>query len=297
MKKRSYLPMILFVTMLISLVGIYVLLDYGIVGVEKSSEVTRIQSVNKPVKVHFIDIGQGDSILIEVLDKKILIDAGEKEHAQTIIDYLGTYDVEKLDLVFLTHPHEDHIGGMGEVLSAFEIGEFYMPEKELVTRSYQRMTDALIEKGKTIKYLKGGMKFEFGETIKLDILSPNKESYMNPNNYSPIMRLSIGNNAFVFTGDAEEIVETEVIRTGAELSADVLKAPHHGSKTSSSVPFLEKVSPTYIVVTSELGNDHNLPSPEILERYGEIGARTLLTEEMGSIVFGADGKEVIPLTN
>lgn len=297
MKKRTYLPMILFVILMISLVGIYVLLDYGIVGVEKSSEVSRIQSVNKPVKVHFIDIGQGDSIFIEVLDKKILIDAGEKEHAQTIIDYLKTYDVEKLDLVFLSHPHEDHMGGMGEVLSAFEIGEFYMPDKELVTKSYERMTDALSEKGKTINHLKGGMKFEFGDTIKMDILSPNKEFYMNPNNYSPIMRLSIGNNAFLFTGDAEEIVETEVMRLGVELSADVLKAPHHGSKTSSSLQFLEKVSPTYIVVTSELGNDHNLPSPEILERYEEIGARTILTEDRGSVVFGADGNEVIPLTN
>lgn len=297
MRKRSYLPMILFVTLLISLVGIYVLLDYGIVGVEKSSEVSRIQSVNRPVKVHFIDIGQGDSIFIEVLGKNILIDAGEKEHAQTIIDYLKTYDVEKLDLVFVTHPHEDHLGGMGEVLSSFEIGEFYMPDKEIVTKSYERMTNALSDKGKSINHLRGGMKFELGDTIKLDILSPNKESYMNPNNYSPIMRLSIGNNAFLFTGDAEEIVETEVMRLGHDLSADVLKAPHHGSKTSSTVPFLEKVNPTYIVVTSELGNDHNLPSPEILKRYEEMGARTLLTEEMGSIVFGADGKEVIPLSN
>lgn len=297
MRKRSYLPMILFITLLISLVGIYVLLDYGIVGVEKSSEVSRIQSVNKPVKVHFIDIGQGDSIFIEVLNKNILIDAGEKEHAQTIIDYLRMYDVEKLDLVFLTHPHEDHLGGMGEVLSAFEIGEFYMPNKEIVTKSYDRMTAALSDKGRSINHLKGGMKFELGEIIKLDILSPNKETYMNPNNYSPIMRLSIGNNAFLFTGDAEDVVETEVLRLGLDLSADVLKAPHHGSKTSSTVPFLEKVSPTYIVVTSELGNDHNLPSPEILERYEEMGARTLLTEELGSIVFGADGKEVIPLSN
>ena len=127
MRKRTYMPMILFMILLLSLVGIYFFLDYGIVGVEKSTEVTRIQSVNTPVKVHYIDIGQGDSIFIEINEKNILIDAGEEEHASTIIAYLRTYDVEKLDLVFLTHPHEDHIGGMGEVLSEFEIGEFYMP--------------------------------------------------------------------------------------------------------------------------------------------------------------------------
>lgn len=297
MRKRTYIPMILFMILLFSLVGIYFFLDYGIVGVEKSTDVTRIQSVKTPVKVHYIDVGQGDSIFIEINDKNILIDAGEEEHASTIIAYLKTYDVEKLDLVFLTHPHEDHIGGMGEVLSEFEIGEFYMPDKELVTRSFIRMTTALDEKNTPRNLLKGGMEFEFGESIMLQILSPNKDSYLNPNNYSSIMRLVVGNNAFLFTGDAEEIIETEVIRTGAELKSDVLKAPHHGSKTSSSEPFLEKVGPTYIVVTSGLGNDHNLPSPEILERYSNIGAKTLLTEEMGSIVFAANGKEVIPLTN
>ena len=143
MKRRSYLPMVLFITLIISLVGIYVLLDHGIVGVEKSTEVARIQSVNAPVKVHYIDIGQGDSMFLEVLGKNILIDAGEKEHAQTIIEYLRSYDVEKLDMVILTHPHEDHIGGMGEVISAFELGEFYMPNKHLVTKSFMRMTDAI----------------------------------------------------------------------------------------------------------------------------------------------------------
>ena len=297
MRKRTYLPMILFIILLISLVGIYFVLDYGIVGVEKSTTVTRIQSVNAPVKVHYIDIGQGDSIFMEVSGKNILIDAGEQEHADTIIEYLKTYDVKKLDLVFLTHPHEDHIGGMGDVLSAFEIGEFYAPDKELVTKSFIRMTTALDDKKIPRKMLKGGMEFKFGESISLQILSPNRDTYLNPNNYSPIMRLVVGLNAFLFTGDAEELIETEVIRTTKELKSDVLKAPHHGSKTSSSEAFLAKVDPDYIVVTSGLGNDHNLPSPEILERYEAIGAKTLLTEEMGSIVFAANGKEVIPLTN
>lgn len=297
MKKRAYLPMILVMILLASLVGIYFFLDYGIVGVEKTTEVTRIQSVKAPVKVHYIDIGQGDAIFIEVNGKNILIDAGEEEHAETIITYLKTYDVEKLDLVFLTHPHEDHIGGMGDVLSAFEIGAFYTPDKELVTRSFLRMTTALEQQNVPKKVLKGGMEFPLGEGTVLEILSPNRESYLNPNNYSSIMRLVVGQSAFLFTGDAEETVESEVIRTGAELKSDVLKAPHHGSRTSSTLPFLEKVAPTYIVVTSGLGNDHNLPSPEILERYEEIGAKTLLTEEMGSIVFAANGKEVIPLTN
>lgn len=297
MRKRSYAPIVLIIILVLGLIGIYVMLDYGIVGVEKSSDVTRIQMVKSPVKVHFIDVGQGDSILLQLNDKNILIDAGKEDQSQIIIDYLKTYDIEKLDMVFLTHPHEDHIGGMGDVLNNFQIGEFYAPDKILVTKSYERMASALKTQNKAINVLTGGMEFTFENGITLSILSPNKESYLSPNNYSPIMRLSIGSCAFLFTGDAEELIENEVIKSGQNITANVLKAPHHGSKTSSSVPFLEKVAPEYIVVTSDEGNDHNLPSPEILARYQAIGAKTLLTEEMGSIVFSTNGKEVLLLSN
>ncbi|MGB4588678.1 MAG: MBL fold metallo-hydrolase [Clostridiaceae bacterium] len=297
MRKRSYAPIILIIILVLGLIGIYVMLDYGIIGVEKSSDVSRIQMVKAPIKVHFIDVGQGDSILLQVNDKNILIDAGEEDQSQIIIDYLKTYDIEKLDMVFLTHPHEDHIGGMGEVLNSFSIGEFYAPNKVIVTTSYERMASALKSQGKVINDLTGGMEFTFDNGISLSILSPNKPSYLSPNNYSPIMRLSMGNSAFLFTGDAEELIETEVLKAGLNVTANILKAPHHGSKTSSSVPFLEKVAPEYIIVTSDEGNDHNLPSPEILARYNGTGAKTLLTEEMGNIVFSTNGKEVLLLSN
>ncbi len=297
MKKRTYTPMIIILLLLTSLIGIYVLLDYGIVGVEKSSDVDRIQSISDPIKVHYIDVGQGDAIFIQVKNKNLLIDAGEKEHAQIIIDYLKTYGVETLDYVFLTHPHEDHLGGMGEVISNFNLGEFYAPDKTLVTKSFQRLTDALKSKNKTINILQGGMSFDFEDGILMEIFSPNRESYLNPNNYSPIMKLSLGESAFLFTGDAEVLIEEEVMNLKVNLKSDVLKAPHHGSKTSSKVEFLSQVNPQFVVVTSEKGNDHNLPSPEILTRYKDLGAQVILTEEVGHVVFSANGKEVTPLTN
>ncbi len=297
MKKRTYTPMIIILLLLASLMGVYLLLDYGIVGVDKSSDVTRIQSVTAPVKVHYLDVGQGDAIFIQVRNQNLLIDAGEKEHAQIIIDYLKTYGVDTLDYVFLTHPHEDHLGGMGEVISNFNLGEFYAPDKTLVTKSFQRLTDALEKKSKTMNILKGGMSFDFGEGILMEIFSPNRESYLNPNNYSPIMKLSIGESAFLFTGDAEELIEEEVMNLKVNLKSDVLKAPHHGSKTSSGSEFLTQVNPRFIVVTSEKGNTHNLPSPEILTRYEELGAQVILTEERGHVVFSSNGKEVTPLTN
>lgn len=297
MKKRSYLPMILFFFLLMSLLGIYFFLDQGIVGIEKSSEVTRIQQTNLPVKVHFIDVGQGDAIFLEILGENILIDAGEREAANTIITYLQSYDVEKLHRVFLTHPHEDHMGGMGDVLEAFDIGAFYRPDKELVTKSFQRMSEALEKKNVTPTLLRGGQRIEFAQEVYLDILSPNRDVYLNVNNYSPIMRLVVGQKAFLFTGDAEAVIEEEVLSLHRELQADVLQVPHHGSKTSSTEAFIQAVSPRYAVISSGLQNMHNLPSPEILLRYEAMGSSVLLTEELGSIVFGTDGKEVIPLSN
>ena len=297
MRKRSYAPIILFTILIIGLIGVYVVLDYGIVGVEKSSDVTRIQSVHDSVKVHYIDVGQGDAIFIQIDKTNILIDAGEEDQSQIVIDYLKTYGVTTLDMVFLTHPHEDHIGGMGDVLNNFTLKEFYATNKVLTTRSYERMEKSLKAQGKAINPLVADMEFTFAEGVTLSILSPGKESYMNPNNYSPIMRLSAGNCAFLFTGDAEELVEIEVLRTGKNITANVLKASHHGSMTSSSPAFLEKVDPDYIVVTSGKGNDHNLPSPEILDRYKDTGTKVLLTEEMGSIVFSTNGKEIRLLSN
>ncbi len=297
MRKRTYTPMIIILILLASLTGIYLLLDYGIVDVDQSSDVSRIQSVSDPVKVHYLDVGQGDAIFIQIRDQNILIDAGEKEHAQIIMDYLKTYGVETLDYVFLTHPHEDHIGGMGEVISNFKLGEFYSPNKTLVTQSFQRLTNALETKGKTMNIIKGGMSFDFGEGIVMEILSPNRENYLSPNNYSPIMKLNVGERAFLFTGDAEELIEEEVLKLNVSLKSDVLKAPHHGSKTSSSLAFLHEVNPTFIVVTSEKANTHNLPSPEILARYKELGAQVILTEERGHMVFSSNGKEVTPLSN
>lgn len=297
MKKRTYFPMILIILLVAGLIGIYFFLDYGIVGVEKSSEVERIQKTALPVKVHFIDIGQGDATWIEILGQNILIDAGEQEHAEKIIEYLHSYDVQSLDYVIATHPHEDHIGGMGDVLHSFKVGSFYMPNKKLVTKSFDHMMSEIEDKKLTTTIIQGGMSITFSEEIRLDFLSPNRETYLNPNNYSPIIRLVVGQTAFLFTADAEEIVEQEVLRLGIPLEADVLKVPHHGSKTSSSIQFLEKVSPRYGVITSGLRNDHNLPSPEILERYVSLGITTLLTEEIGSVVFGSNGKEVIPLRN
>ena len=297
MKKRSYTPIVLFIIIIFSLVGINFLLEYGIVGVNESSEISRIESIKDHVKVHFIDVGQGDSIFIQIKNKNILIDAGEAKEAPTVVNYLKTYNVKKLDYVFLTHPHEDHLGGLSEIIDTFEIGKFYAPNVGTVTRSYENLLNSLKNKSLDINRAKAGLEFNFAENIKLELFSPGKDEYSNLNNYSPIMKLTYNETSFLFTGDAEEETEKEVISGNYNLKSDVLKAGHHGSNTSSIQEFLEEVKPQFTVITSGKSNRFNLPNEEIVERHKNIGSKVLMTEKYGNIVFSTDGRDIRLLTN
>lgn len=292
MRKRAYAPVALFIIFIIGIFGIYILLDHGILGVKAVSNIDLVQKVNDPIKVHFIDVGQGDAIFLQIHDKTVLIDAGPAENAQRIVGYLRSYGVEKLDYIFLSHIHEDHMGGMAEVVRSFEVGAFYATNKTITTRSYENMVMELGKKGLEIKAASAGLELAFEDGITLSLLSPNSEVYVNPNNYSPVMRLAFLKTAFLFTGDAEVPVENEVLRRGLNVSADVYKAGHHGSTTSNSLPFLDKVKPKYVVVTSEKGNDFSLPDETILQAFADRNATILKSEDLGDIVFSTNGKEV-----
>ncbi len=297
MKKRSYTPIILFLVIIFSFVAINFLLEYGIVGVNDSEEISRIQSIKDPLKVHFIDVGQGDSIFIQIKNKNILIDAGESKEAPSVVNYLKTYKVNKLDYVFLTHPHEDHLGGLSEVIDTFEIGKFYSPNASTVTKSYENLLNSLKSKDLKINRAKAGLEFTFADDIVLELFSPNKDEYTNLNNYSPIMKLTYGDISFLFTGDAEEIIEKEVISKNHNLESTVLKAGHHGSKTSSSIEFLEQVKAQFTVITTGKGNRFNLPNEEIVKRHEKVGSKILKTEKYGNIVFSTDGRDIRLLSN
>ncbi|HSP47362.1 MAG TPA: MBL fold metallo-hydrolase [Clostridiaceae bacterium] len=292
MRKRAYAPVALFIIFIIGIFGIYILLDHGILGAKAITDIDLVQRVNDPVKVHFIDVGQGDAILLQVHDKTVLIDAGPAANAQRVVGYLKSYGIERLDYIFLSHIHEDHMGGMAEVIRNFEVGSFYTTNKSTTTRNYENMMTELAKKGLEVKTAKAGLELTFEDDITLSLLSPNADVYVNPNNYSPVMRLSYLSSAFLFTGDAEVPVENEVLRRGLNISADVFKAAHHGSTTSNSLPFLEKVKPQYVVVTSEKGNDFSLPNESILQAFADLNATILKTEDMGNIVFSSNGKEV-----
>ncbi len=245
---------------------------------------------NNLLLVHFIDVGQADSILIQVNNKNMLIDAGNRGDADSIVSYLQKQGVKKLDYVIATHPHEDHIGGMSDIIKKFPITEFYAPKKTATTKTFENMINAL--NGKKIITAKAGVKLNLGDNIEAELLAPNKDKYEEINNYSAVLKLTYGNNKFLFMGDAEKLSESEILGNNADVSADVIKVGHHGSSTSSSKDFLDKVSPKIAIISVGKGNDYGHPNKETLDEFKKRNYTVYRTDIEGTIVLQSDGKNI-----
>ena len=221
---------------------------------EIQAAATNKETFNKDgvLRVNYIDVGQADSILIQSPNgRNMLIDAGETKD-KAVIDYLNSRNVKKLDVIVATHPHEDHISEMAEVVKNFDVGEFYMPKKQHTTKTFEKMVDAVLSKNITVNEAKAGISINFDENIKCDIIAPCGSDYDNLNNWSAVIKLSYGNTSFIFTGDAEDISEKEIIGSGVDIKADVLKVGHHGSHSSTTKSFLEKIAPKYAVISAAM---------------------------------------------
>jgi competence protein ComEC len=249
------------------------------------------------VQVHFIDVGQGSAALILTDDTAILIDAGDNHAADTVVDYIRRMSVNRLCLIIATHPHADHIGGMDRVISEIGadrimkpvIADSFLPDTATLSRKLYAIADNDIEPFyATVGYVV--YLSEEGCTY-LEILGPAGCFGDNVNNHSIIVRLVHGENSFLFTGDVERAGEECLLERRVDLSADVLKVSHHGSRTSSSRAFLEAVNvtcdntPTYAVISVGSPNRHNHPTDEVLNRLEVTGFDVLRTDVHGSIIF------------
>ena len=246
------------------------------------------------LEVHFIDVGNADCMLVRQGSSAILIDAGEKGDADTILNYLHQQGVERLNLVIATHPHADHIGSMARVIQAFPIDTFllaYMPKSATPTSAvYLSMLQALDEKQVSVRQAQPGDTLELGEA-RVEILAPLEQT-SDPNNMSVVTRVTFGQRRFLFMGDAETPVEQALLERGTELKADVLKAGHHGSKTATSAAFLRQAAPTYAVLTCGEGNSYGHPHKETLQLLEKFKVRIYRSDIHGHIVFITDGKEL-----
>ena len=242
------------------------------------------------LRVNYIDVGQGDSIFIELPNKEtMLIDAGEAYEADNVINYIKNLGISKIDYIVGTHPHTDHIGGLEEVINTFDVGSIYMPKATSTSKTYLDLLTTISDKGLKVKNAKSGVVVLDENDLKLEFIAPNSDSYSELNNYSAVLNLTYLDNKFLFMGDAETLSEDEVT---CDVDADVIKVGHHGSDSSSSVEFVKKVSPEYDIIMVGEGNSYNHPYQSIIDRYLSVGANVLRTDLDGNIVCDSDGVDV-----
>lgn len=212
-----------------------------------------------------------------------------------MVKYLQGLGITTLDAVVATHPHTDHISEMTDIINSFKIGSLYMPKISHTTQTFTDMANALKNKGiKATETMAGGW-IGLDENLGCDIVAPNSADYENLNNWSTIIRLTYGNNSFLFTGDAEELSEQEVINSGVNIDSDVLKVGHHGSSTSTGSDFLKAVSHKYAVISYGVDNDYGHPNSDTLQKLANVS--TYKTAIDGNIVFTSDSKNISVQTN
>lgn len=263
-------------------------LSNGGVNKDKNS----INNIKGDLKVHFIDVGQADSILITEGEHSMLIDAGNNDDGDMVVSYLKKTGIKNLDYVIGTHPHEDHIGGLDNVIDAFNIDKLYMPKKVSTTKTYKDVIKTVKKKNMKIKLPVAGESFKLGKA-KCTIIAPKQnKDYESANNYSIVLKLTYGDKSFLFTGDAEKISEEEILKEGFDIKSDVLKVGHHGSRTSTTTEFLNKVSPDYAVISCGRENDYGHPHKATMDKLKDKRIQVYRTDEAGTIIASSDGKKV-----
>ncbi|MBZ0311692.1 ComEC/Rec2 family competence protein [Clostridium butyricum] len=243
--------------------------------------------------VHYINVDQGDAILIQVNNKNLLIDSGPKNHKKQLVKFLTDLNISKLDYVIATHPHEDHIGNMNTVLNSYKVQSFYAPKVYSYTKSFEQMIDSLKSNNLKINPIKRGCNtINLGFQTNVEVFSPINDTYDNENNYSPVIKISFGNNSFLFTGDAEKEIEDKLILLNDDLKADILKVSHHGSSSSTSDAFLNRVSPKYAVISVGKNNIYDHPNDTIISKLNTYNINILRTDIQNNITLISDGTNI-----
>ena len=270
-------------------------------GIVSSADVLVLKSCLKgmplppqgDLSIDILDVGQGDCIFIVLPNgKTVLIDAGNSYNANFIINYIQSKGKSAIDHVIVTHPHADHIGAMEAVIRAFDVKNLYMTKATTTTVTFERLLDAIGEKGLSVQTAKAGVTlFDFGN-LKAEFVAPNKNSYGNINNFSAVLLLSYNERRFLFSGDAEQESEAEILAAGYNISADVLKVGHHGSHTASTQNYITAVSPSAAVISVGKNNTFDHPREITLATLNSFGARIWRTDEDGTVAVVCDGVNI-----
>ena len=240
--------------------------------------------------VHYLDVGQADCALLECDGEYILIDGGNIGDSNLVVSYLEKTGVEALKAVICTHAHEDHVGGLPGVLAVYPTEAVYAPTRTYASDCFDDFVYYTDQQGLSITIPEVGDTVCFGQA-EAEVLGPVK-SYAETNNTSLVMMVTYGESRFLFTGDMETDGEADLLDSGADLRADVLKVGHHGSETSTSYRFLYECAPEHAVISVGTDNKYGHPSNQVLSRLQDADTTIYRTDRLGTVIAHSDGSEV-----
>lgn len=248
-----------------------------------------INEVTSDLQIYYFDVGQADSILILNNDNAMLIDAGNNADGPLLVDYIkNKLKINKIDIVVGTHPHEDHIGGIDDIINNFDIEDIYLPEVITTTKTFEDMITAIENKDLAISIPEKGEKFKLGEADFEVIYTGTNDKDLNAT--SIIINMLYGEKTYLFTGDTTEEVEDTILNQNIDI--DVLKVAHHGSRYSSSYEFLKIATPEYAIVSVGEENSYEHPHQEAINRIKKHTNNIYMTKDVGTILLTSDGKEI-----
>jgi competence protein ComEC len=248
-----------------------------------------INEVTSDLQIYYFDVGQADSILILNNDTAMLIDAGNNADGPLLVDYIkNKLKINKIDIVVGTHPHEDHIGGIDDIINNFDIEDIYLPEVITTTKTFEDMITAIENKDLAISIPEIGEKFKLGEADFEVIYTGTDDKDLNAT--SIIINMLYGEKTYLFTGDTTEEVEDTILNKNIDI--DVLKVAHHGSRYSSSYEFLKIATPEYAIVSVGEENSYEHPHQEAINRIKKHTNNIYMTKDVGTILLTSDGKEI-----
>ena len=241
--------------------------------------------------VHFIDVGEGDCTLLESDDEFVLIDAGERDYGEKVLEYIENRGADELKYVIATHPHSDHVGGLRTVINGIDTENFITVSCDGDTYTWEKLINAVDQNNVKKIEAEAGQTYSFGEA-SFTIMGPLSKDYESYNNLSVVTKVVCGGISVLLMGDAERESEYEIVDAGKDLSADVIRCGHHGSSDASSDKLLKAVNPAFAVVSCGAENEYGHPHRETIQKFKTMGCPLFRTDEMGTIVACTDGKNL-----
>ena len=253
-----------------------------------SSAAAAVDTVEAPFEMHFIDVGQALSVLVECDGQYMLYDGGNVDDGSLVVSYLQSQGVEQLEYVFCSHAHEDHVGGLAAALAYFPANHVYSPVTEASTKCFRDFVKYTQQQGLQVEVPAVGTTWPLGGAT-VTMVGPVAQ-YSDTNDTSIVLRIEYGSTSFLLTGDMEKTAETDLVNSGVNLRADVLQVGHHGSSTSTGYLFLNSVLPEMAVISCGVNNKYGHPHEETLSILRDAGVDVYRTDLQGTITIGSDGQ-------